>query len=29
MASIDFIERGYFEQLFGMGSGYVLDFTNR
>ena len=29
MANMDFIERGYFEQLFNMGSGYVLDFTNR
>ena len=29
MAKMDFIERGYFEQLFGMSSGYVLDFSNR
>ena len=29
MANMDFIEREYFEQLFGMGSGYVLDFSNR
>lgn len=29
MASIDFIERDCFERLFGMGGGYVLDFTNR
>lgn len=29
MAKIDFIEKEYFEQLFGMGSGYVLDFSNR
>jgi len=29
MAQLDFIERGYFEKLFGMDSGYVLDFSNR
>lgn len=29
MANMDYIERDYFEQLFDMGSGYVLDFTNR
>lgn len=29
MAKMDFIEKDYFERLFGMGSGYVLDFTNR
>ena len=29
MAKLDFIEKDYFEQLFGMGSGYVLDFSNR
>lgn len=29
MASIEFIERECFEQLFGMGGGYVLGFTNR
>lgn len=29
MAKLDFIEKEYFEQLFGMGSGYVLDFSNR
>ena len=29
MANMDYIERDYFEQLFNMGSGYVLDFTNR
>lgn len=29
MAKLDFIEKDYFERLFGMGSGYVLDFTNR
>ena len=29
MAKMDFIEKDYFEQLFGMGSGYVLDFSNR
>lgn len=29
MASMDYIERDYFEQLFDMSLGYVLDFTNR
>lgn len=29
MANIEFLERDYFEKLFDMGSGYVLDFTNR
>ncbi len=29
MAKIDFVEKEYFEQLFGMRSGYVLDFSNR
>jgi len=29
MAKMDFIEKDYFERLFGMASGYVLDFTNR
>lgn len=29
MAKLDFIEKDYFEQLFGMSSGYVLDFSNR
>ena len=29
MAKLDFIEKNYFEQLFSMSSGYVLDFTNR
>ena len=29
MANIDFVEKEYFEQLFGMRSGYVLDFSNR
>ena len=29
MAKMDFIEKDYFERLFGLGSGYVLDFTNR
>lgn len=29
MAKIDFIEKDYFERLFCMGSGYVLDFSNR
>ena len=29
MANIDFVEKEYFEQLFGMCSGYVLDFSNR
>jgi hypothetical protein len=28
MAQLDFIEKGYFEKLFGMESGYVLDFSN-
>lgn len=29
MANIDYIERDYFEVLFDMNTGYVLDFTNR
>lgn len=29
MANMDFVEKDYFERLFGMGSGYVLDFSNR
>lgn len=29
MAKMDFIEKDCFERLFGLGSGYVLDFTNR
>ena len=29
MAKLTFIEKDYFEQLFGMVSGYVLDFSNR
>lgn len=29
MAKLDFIEKNYFEQLFGMASGYVLDFSNQ
>ena len=29
MAKLDFIEKDYFERLLGMGSGYVLDFSNR
>lgn len=29
MANMDYIERDYFEQLFEMSLGYVLDFTNR
>lgn len=29
MAKLNFIDRGQIEELFGMGSGYVLDFTNR
>jgi hypothetical protein len=29
MADLTFTERQKLEQLFGMGSGYVLDFTNR
>lgn len=29
MAKMDFVEKDYFERLFGMGSGYVLDFSNR
>jgi len=29
MAKLTFIERNCFENLFGMGSGYVLDFSNR
>ena len=28
MAQLDFIEKGYFEKLFGMESGYVLNFSN-
>lgn len=29
MANMEYIERDYFEQLFEMKTGYVLDFTNR
>lgn len=29
MAKMEFIEKDCFESLFGMGSGYVLDFSNR
>lgn len=29
MAQLDYIEKGHFEKLFGMDSGYVLDFSNR
>lgn len=29
MSSLKMIERDCFEELFGMGSGYVLDFSNR
>ncbi|WP_270994289.1 restriction endonuclease [Listeria seeligeri] len=29
MADINYIEKSYFEDLFGMSSGYVLDFSNR
>lgn len=29
MAKLNFIEKECFEDLFGMGSGYVLDFSNR
>ncbi|WP_373077464.1 restriction endonuclease [Fusobacterium varium] len=29
MANIDYIERECFEELFGMKTGYVLDFSNR
>ena len=29
MTTLTFIEKDYFEQLFGMASGYVLDFSNR
>ena len=29
MADLTFIERNQLERLFGMGSGYVLDFSNR
>jgi len=29
MSSLKLLERECFEELFGMGSGYVLDFTNR
>lgn len=29
MSSIKMLEREYFEKLFGMDSGYVLDFSNR
>lgn len=29
MANLTFIERDFFEKLFEMGSGYVLDFSNR
>lgn len=28
MAQLDFIDKGYFEKLFGMDSGYVLNFSN-
>jgi hypothetical protein len=28
MANINFNEQQYFERLFNMSSGYVLDFTN-
>jgi len=28
MAQLDFIDKGYFEKLFGMNSGYVLNFSN-
>lgn len=29
MANMEYIERDYFEQLFEMKTGYVLDFSNR
>jgi len=29
MAKLTFIEKDYFEELLGMGSGYILDFSNR
>ncbi len=29
MANMEYIERDYFEQLFDMRTGYVLDFSNR
>lgn len=29
MANMDYLERDYFEQLFEMSLGYILDFTNR
>lgn len=29
MANMEYIERNCFEELFNMGTGYVLDFTNR
>ena len=29
MAQLDFIDKGHFEKLFGMDSGYVLNFSNR
>lgn len=29
MAKLDFIEKDYFERLFNMSTGFVLDFTNR
>ena len=29
MAELKFQERQYLEKLMGMGSGYVLDFSNR
>ena len=29
MANIEYIEKDYFEELFGMRTGYVLDFSNR
>ena len=29
MSSLKMLERDCFENLFGMGSGYVMDFSNR
>ena len=29
MANIEYIEKDCFEELFGMRTGYVLDFSNR
>ena len=29
MSSLTFVEKNNFEKLFGMDSGYVLNFTNR